>query len=260
MSLVEVAFDGPVATLSLNRPEARNALDVEMCKAIVESLESIDKNKDARVVIVRGEGNSFCSGADFAAVSGTGGVEFVPAFEEMLEAVGRFRMPTVAAVHGAALGGGFQLACVCDFRIAASDAKIGIPSAKLGILVNFENIQRLVLLVGIVRAKEVLLTARTYSGAEAARAGLVTKDVPSGMIDVEARRYAKDLAEPAPLSVQGAKRAIQVVVDHLAGARRSDPDAATDLDELVAQAYGSADLREGLAAMNEKRPPRFTGV
>jgi enoyl-CoA hydratase/carnithine racemase len=209
---------------------------------------------------VRGEGDVFCSGADFAAVSGAGGVEFVPAFERMLESLARFRLPTVAAITGAALGGGFQLACVCDFRVAANEAKIGIPSARLGIMVNFENIQRLVLLAGIARAKEVLMTGRTYSGAEAAEAGLVTKAVPSEDVLSDAHSMATELSLRAPLSVQGAKRAIQTVADHLSGARRGTPDATAEIDRLVTEAYNSRDLREGIAAMSEKRDPNFEGI
>src|SRR5918999_1320034 len=144
MSSIELERVHNVAILTFNRPDARNALSIELCNAIVDALEEIDKDAGSRVVVLRGAGKAFCSGADFAAVSGPGGLEFLPAFERMLETVTRFRLPTIAAIHGAALGGGLQLALACDFRIAAEDAKLGIPSSKLGILVNFENIQRLV--------------------------------------------------------------------------------------------------------------------
>jgi enoyl-CoA hydratase/carnithine racemase len=260
VALVEVLVDGRVAELSLNRPDARNALSIELCDAIAVGLDQIAADPEVRAVIVRGEGSVFCSGADFAAISGSGGVEFVPAFERMLESVARFRLPTVAAINGAALGGGFQLACVCDFRIAASDAKIGIPSARLGILVNFENIQRLVLLAGIARAKEVLMTARTYSGAEAAEAGLVTQAVSPDNLMTEAHGFASDLATRAPLSVQGTKRAIQAVTDHLGGVRNASPDEIAEIDRLVTEAYSSRDLQEGIAALSEKRDPSFEGL
>src|SRR5690349_9253945 len=143
MSLVKVEFDGGIATLTLNRPEARNALSIEMCDAIVEALQKIDANDEARVVILTGSGKVFCSGADFAAVSGPGALDFLPAFERMLEDVAHFRLPVIARIHGAALGGGLQLATVCDFRIVEEGARLGIPSSRLGIVVNFENVQRL---------------------------------------------------------------------------------------------------------------------
>jgi len=250
---------GRVAELILNRPGSRNALSAELCDAIVDSLEVLDADPDVRVVIVRGEGKTFCSGADLAAVSGPAALQFLTAFERMLEKVTRFRLPTVASIHGAALGGGLQLATVCDFRIAAADAKVGIPSGKLGIVVNFENVQRLVHLAGVAAAKEVLMTGRAFTGDEALRLGLVTRSVPSGRLDEQVRSFAEDIAALAPLSVQGAKRAIAVVTEALANARSTDPDAVQALDELVARAYDSADLQEGMRAAAEKREARFEG-
>jgi enoyl-CoA hydratase/carnithine racemase len=258
VALVEIQRSGTRATLLLNRPEARNALSIEMCDAIVDAFTAVD-TPDTRVVVLRGEGRVFCSGADFAAVSGAGGLDFLPAFERMLETVARFRAPTVAAIQGGAFGGGFQLATVCDFRVATHDARMGIPSSSLGILVNFENIERLVLLAGVATAKEILVGGRQFSGREAATRGLVTMSVPSEDLFVGPDDFAEDIEELAPLSVQGAKKAIQLVADHLAGVRRTDPAAVAAIDELVAQAYGSADLQEGLKAMAEKREPRFEG-
>lgn len=259
MSLVEITTNGAVATLLLNRPEARNALSVQVCEDIVVALHGLGTENELRAILIRGAGPAFCAGADFAAVSGAEGLDFVPAFERMLETVARFPLPTVACIHGAALGGGLQLASVCDFRLAASDAKIGIPSARLGILVNFENVQRLVLLAGIAVAKEVLMTARTYSGDEAAAVGLVNKSVPAEALEEEAQRFARHLASTAPLSVQGVKRSIQTIVDHLASARSAAPETVAEIDRLVTEAYQSSDLKEGVAAMAEKRPPRFEG-
>ena len=256
---VRTDLDGHIARLTLDRPAARNALSIELCNDIVAALDGI--SDDARVVVISGEGKVFCSGADFAAVSGPGAAEFLPAFERMLEAVARFRLPTIASIHGAALGGGLQLATVCDFRIATRDAKLGIPSAKLGIVVNFENVQRLVLLAGVAMAKDILMTSRVLLGDEARAAGLL-----GGVLEDEQElagatdALAGAIAANAPLSVQGAKRSIQFVVDHLSRAREADPIGAGEVDKLVAEAYASADLQEGLAAMSEKRPPNFRGA
>ena len=257
MPLVRLERDGGLARLTLDRPDSRNALSIELCREVVAALGSVDA--DARAVVIAGEGKVFCSGADFAAVSGPGAAEFLPAFEEMLEAVARFRLPTIARIHGAALGGGLQLATVCDFRIAAADAKLGIPSSKLGIVINYENVQRLVLLAGSAVAKEVLITGRTYSGAEAEGAGLVHRAVEGHELDPATNELATTLASNAPLSVQGVKRAIQVVVDTMADARSANGAAVAEIDSLVAEAYASNDLQEGLTAMSEKRPPRFKG-
>jgi enoyl-CoA hydratase len=246
-----------VARLLLDRPDARNALSIQLCDDIVTSLEAVPD--DVRVVVVRGAGKVFCSGADFAAVSGPGAIDFLPAFERMLEAIARFRLPTIAGIQGAALGGGLQLATVCDFRIATESAKLGIPSSKLGIVINYENVQRLVVVAGPAVAKEVLMTGRVYSGAEAAAAGLVTRAVPDDDLDESVDELARVVASNAPLSVQGVKRAIQVVVDTMADGRSTNPTDVNEIDELVAGAYASEDLQEGLRAMSEKRPPTFKG-
>jgi enoyl-CoA hydratase len=257
LSLVSLSAEGAIARLLLDRPESRNALSIQLCNDIVSALDSVEQ--DARAVVIEGAGKVFCSGADFAAVSGPGAIEFLPAFERMLESVGRFRLPTVARIQGAALGGGLQLATVCDFRIAGDDAKIGIPSSKLGIVINYENVQRLVLTAGPAVAKEVLMTGRVYRGAEAAAAGLVTKAVPEESLDRAVDELATTLAENAPLSVQGVKRAIQTVCDTMADARTTDGSKVDEIDRLVAEAYASDDLQEGLTAMSEKRPPTFQG-
>ena len=256
MTPVHAVTAGPVAEVVLARPEARNALSSEMCRGIVAALADVGRS-DARAVLVRGEGKVFCSGADFAAVSGPGGLDFLPAFEEMLEAVAAFRLPTVACVQGGAFGGGFQLATVCDFRVAASDAKLGIPAARIGIVVNYENVERLVRLAGAPRAKEILMAGRTFSGAEAESAGIVTRAVPAEGLDEAARSFAAEVAGLSPFSVQGAKAAILLVERALSDARSTHAAEAAEVDALVKRAYLSADLQEGLAAMSERRPPRF---
>ena len=255
--LVEVALDGDVATLTLNRPEARNALSAELCDALAREVKALPG--EVRAVVLAGEGKVFCSGADLAAVSGPAATAFLPSFERMLETVARCRPVTVAAIHGAALGGGFQLATVCDFRVIAEDAALGIPSASLGIVVNLENVQRLVLLVGIARAKEILLAGARFSGAESDRYGFATEIVPASETQARARALAERVAALAPLSVQSTKRAVQAVSDALADVRAARPEEAAVLDELVARAYASADLQEGLRAVAERRPPRFEG-
>lgn len=253
---VVLAAQGSIVTLTLDRPEARNALSIEMCRDIVSALGDIDALPEVRVVLVRGTGDVFCSGADFAAISGPSGIDFLPAFEEMLETVARHRLPTVAVIQGAALGGGLQLATVCDFRLVATDARLGIPAARFGILVNLENVRRLAFLAGIARAKEILMAARTYVGEEAVSAGLATSAVEPTALDEAAAEFAGEIASLAPLSLQGAKRSLQLIADSMAG-RMPRPEEVEAIEALVAEVYASEDLAEGLSALSEKRPPRF---
>ena len=257
--LVTAEVGSRVAHVFMNRPAARNALSVDLCNALTEAVKAAGASNEARVIVLSGEGSVFCAGADFAAVSGPGGLDFVPAFERMLETVARCRLPVIASIQGAALGGGLQLAVACDFRAVAAEAKLGIPSARLGILVNFENVQRLVLLVGPALAREILMTARTFTGQEAVESGLAHRAVPTAQLDAAVEEWAATIAEMAPLSVQGSKLSIQAVVDHLSSSRTTLPERAADVDRLVAEAYRSADLAEGLKAMSEKRKPNFKG-
>lgn len=251
--------DGRVAILTLNRPDARNALSIELCDAITAALDKVGSDADVRAVVIEGAGSVFCSGADFSAITGDGAVQFLPAFERMLEAVARVRLPTIAAIQGAALGGGLQLATVCDFRIAATDAKLGIPSPRIGVVVNFENVQRLVLLAGPAIAKLILMTGRPVVAGSPVGEHLVTSAVGERDLPVVTLRFAEELAQLAPLAVQGAKRSIQQVLDHLSDARKTDPAGVDEVDELVRKAYESWDLAEGLRAMADKREPRFRG-
>ena len=258
MSLVTTTTAGPVLTIELDRPQARNALSLELCDAIVEAFGRAALDDEARVIVLAGAGPVFCSGADFAVVAGPQGVDFLSAFESMLEAVATHPLPTIARIHGAALGGGLQLATVCDFRVCAADARLGIPSSRLGVVVNLENVERLVELVGIARAKEVLMTGRTFTGDDALHAGLVSEVCPPQEIERATERLALAVAELAPLSVRGAKRAIRAVTEERS-VRKLNPQAALEVDALVAEAYASDDLGEGLKAMTEKRPPDFRG-
>jgi enoyl-CoA hydratase len=135
---------------------------------------------------------------------------------------------------------------------------LGIPSSRLGVVVNLENVERLVDLIGVVRAKEVLMTGNTYAGENALRAGLVSKVCAPHEIQRATERMALAIAERAPLSVQGAKRAIRAIAEEHS-VRRLNPQAALEVDALVAEAYASDDLSEGIRAMTEKRAPDFKG-
>ncbi|MGH2722768.1 MAG: enoyl-CoA hydratase/isomerase family protein [Actinomycetota bacterium] len=254
---------GRVWRLVLDRPEARNAVSGPMLEELGRALGDAAADPEARVVVLTGEGSDFCAGADLAeldeAAGGRGGVEYGRAFEEVLAGIGDHPVPVLAAVHGAALGAGCQLAVACDLVVAAEDARIGIPSARLGIVINFENIERLVMAVGPKRASEILFTGRALSGREAAEWGLVNEAVPPGSVAERLDEVAEAIAAAAPLSVRGAKRGIREVLARLSLDRETEGFRVADFDMMAAEAFASEDLREGIRAFRERRRPDFRG-
>ncbi len=246
-----------VGLATIDRPERRNALNAELCHELRGHLES---TPGLRAVVITGAGVAFCAGADILQrAHDTGGLEhggadtFRPAFEQVLDAIVDYPAPVIAAVNGAALGAGMQLAVACDLRIAAPAAKLGIPAAKLGIILSSANVRRLATLVGQGAARDLLLTARAMDADEAVRIGLVQQVADDAR--AVALELAVDIARLAPVSVQGHKRALNIVAD--AGAL--DDAALAELQGLEEAAFASADLQEGLAAFAEKRPPDFEG-
>lgn len=252
------AVDGAVGVATIDRPERRNALNAELCNELRTYLEGAAA---LRAVVITGAGDkAFCAGADIGVRSDDlggrmehGGEDtFRPAFDLLLEAIVGHRAPVIAAINGHALGAGMQLAVACDLRVVARHAALGIPAAKLGVLLTAANVARLADLVGQAHARDLLLTGRTIDADEAALMGIAQRVVDDAL--ESARELARDLAALAPLSVQGHKRALNLI------ARGIDEAARAELAALEAGAFASRDLREGLAAFNEKRPPRFEGV
>jgi enoyl-CoA hydratase/carnithine racemase len=242
----------------IDRPERRNALSATLCAELVASLEA---NPDLRAIVITGAGEkAFCAGADLSQrASDVGGLEhgggdtFRPAFERLLDAIVGYPAPVVAAVNGAALGAGMQLAVACDLRVVAPHATFGIPAARLGVLLSAANIARLADLVGQALARDVLLTARILDVGEAEVAGLVQRrsdDALGGAIDL-----AESISSLAPFSVAGHKQALNLV----ASAHALTPGLRESIQALEAAAFASADLQEGLAAFAEKREPKFQG-
>jgi enoyl-CoA hydratase/carnithine racemase len=258
------ARPGRVWKVTLARPEARNAVSAPMLEALGGILADAAVDPEARVILLAGEGRDFCAGADLGelddAAGGPGGTEYGRALEEVLAAIEGHPLPVVAAIHGAALGAGCQLAVACDLAVAASDARLGIPSARLGIVISFENIERLVLAVAPKRAADVLLAGRTLSGEEAAAWGMVNEAVAPEAVQDRATELAERIAEGAPLSVRTSKRGIRAVLEALSLDRETAGHRVADFDMMAAQALQSEDLREGIRAFRERRPPEFRGT
>jgi enoyl-CoA hydratase len=259
---VTLSFEpGRIFAITLRRPERRNALDAAMLDALRAALDAAGDDDQARCVLLQGEGKHFCAGADFGDIaSGAAeGVRYGGLFEDLLGVIERHPLPVVAKVHGAALGAGCQILAACDLAVAADDATIGIPSARLGLLLDLEKIERMVRVVGVAPVREMLLAGRSWTGVQAAEHGLVNRSVPAGKLDAAARELCEEVAMCSPLSVRGSKAAIRAILDHGALDRGRDLALFTRHDERALEALQSEDLTEGLQALRERRTPRFTG-
>jgi enoyl-CoA hydratase len=254
---------GRVWRLVLDRPDARNAVSEAMLGDLARAFGDIAVHPDVRVVLLAGEGPHFCAGADIGDLDGADGEQRAPryeaALEQVLAAIGDAPVPVVAAIQGAALGAGCQLAVACDLAVAAADARLGIPSSRLGIVIGFENVQRLVLSIGPKRAAAMLFAGREVTGEEAAAWGLVNESVPPDRLAARAEEIAEEIALAAPLSVRASKRGIRAVLAKLSIDRAREGARVLDFDMMAADALASEDLREGLRAFRERRPPEFEG-
>jgi enoyl-CoA hydratase/carnithine racemase len=242
-----------VAQLTISNPAKRGALDAPLLGALVQTLSSLD----ARCVLLTGEGRSFCAGYDIGALTAEGydDSEGHP-FQSALAAVADYPYPVVAALNGYAIGGGLELAITCDLRIAAAGVQLGMPPAKLGVVYNHGGINRFVTAIGAARTRELFLTGRRVEAETAERWGLVNEVVSAEELPQAALALAVEIAANAPLSLRGNKAAIAAVVE--AGGAL-DATTAAALEATRREAFLSEDLREGLAAFAEKRPPIWRG-
>jgi enoyl-CoA hydratase len=234
---------GAVALVTIDRPDRRNAVNAEMCEQLTEAVREA-LAADARALVLTGAGGHFCAGAD---LSGVEGDHFRAVLGVALRALCDAPIATIAAVGGVALGAGTQLAVSCDLRVAAPDARFGVPAAKLGLMVDHWTVRRLTRMAGEATARAMLLAAEEVTGDAAVRTGFAQR---AGTLD-DAMAWAEAIAELAPLTVAGHKLALERVV--------TEPDADPEVDAAWRQAWSSDDLQEGMAAFRERRRPEFKG-
>jgi enoyl-CoA hydratase len=249
-----LAVEGRVATLTVNRPEARNALDTATVAEIHSALDEVRAAK-AGVLIVTGAGDkAFVAGADVRAIRERGRDDALASINSrLMSAIEAHEAVSIAAVNGVALGGGCELALACDLRIAAEHAVFGQPEPALGIIPGAGATQRLPRVVGLGRAKEMILTGARWDAKKALECGLVSEVVPADRLMAAARAMAERVLALGPLAVRLAKTALNLAAQL--------PLAAGLVYESTAQAitFASKDKMEGTAAFLEKRKPRFTG-
>ncbi|HXF65224.1 MAG TPA: enoyl-CoA hydratase-related protein [Burkholderiales bacterium] len=252
-----VTRDGAIATVVLNRPERLNALNRAMWERLGEVMRELSADDALRCVVVRGAGEkAFAAGADIAEfererADSRQARRYGELIHDTMRAVAGCRHPTVALVRGACVGGGLEIAAVCDLRVAGQSSRFGIPVARLGLTMAYSELEGLLALAGRAVALEMLLEGRVFDAQEAYRKGLVNRVVPDDSVEEEAYACARRIAEGAPLVNRWHKRFIErlTVRAEISESERDESFACFDTE----------DYREGVAAFLEKRDPKFKG-
>lgn len=258
MTAETLLFESPapgVLLIRLNRPEVLNALNRRLLGELGAALAAADADDEVRAIILTGSERAFAAGADIAEMAEQGFADafLADAFGAEAEAIGRIRKPLIAAVSGFALGGGCELAMMCDFILAGASARFGQPEVNLGIIAGMGGTQRLTRAVGKAKAMEMNLTGRMMDAEEAERAGLVARVVPNDQLLAEAIKTASAIAAKSPLAVCAAKEAV---------GRASETTLREGLlfeRRLFHALFATEDQKEGMRAFLAKRPPVFRG-
>ncbi|MCB9947637.1 MAG: enoyl-CoA hydratase/isomerase family protein [Rhodospirillaceae bacterium] len=251
-----VAADGPLTTVTLNRPGKLNALTPAMVDELHRALDGIEADADCRVVLLTSASDkAFCAGADVDAWSALASVDmwrrWAPLGHRLFDRVAGLRQPVIAAIGGLALGGGLELALACDLRIAGPGATFALPEVTIATLPGWGGTQRLPAVIGLGRAKEMILTGRRIDAATAESWGLVNAVAPEGGLPAAAQALAARIAGNAPISVQAAKQLVD------AGLGRNTGPVLEALAGAVC--LSTRDAQEGIAALKERRKPAFEG-
>ena len=252
--------DGPIGWLIFNRPDKRNAVGIETWQLMPGYVKELAADDAIRVVILRGAGDkAFVAGADISQFKDRrrnmeDEAEYRRIGAQGREALNALTKPLLAMIHGYCVGGGVGIAIGCDIRIAADDARFGIPAARLGLGYHYSGMEQLMALVGPSVTKEIFFTARTdWSAQDALRMGLVNQVVPKAELESFTHDYALRIARNAPLTLRSAKATVEQLLRPAA-----ERDLAL-LDKLIADCFNSQDYQEGVRAFSEKRHPQFQG-
>jgi enoyl-CoA hydratase len=242
------------AIVQLNRPEVLNALNTALMVELVDALEALDKNDQARCVIITGNDAAFAAGADIKEMADATAVDMLLRDQfARWDRIRKIKKPLIAAVSGYALGGGCELAMACDLIIASETARFGQPEISIGVMPGAGGTQRLTRAIGKARAMEMALTGRPITASEAFDAGLLTKVVPGEMLLPEARRIAADIASKPPVAVRLAKESILKAFE-------TSLEAGLEFERKnFYLLFSTEDQKEGMKAFTEKRKPDWKG-
>jgi len=251
--------DGGIATLTLNRPAALNAWNRQMRDELRDAVRGLVEDDDLRVLMITGAGRAFSAGEDVRGMQGLADIgtrgfrRVARAIHNVFDEIEAIEVPVIAAINGVAAGGGLELALSCDFRLAASGARLGFPENNVGLIPGSGGCSRLVKLVGLAQAKRLVMTGEMISAERALELGLVEEVLPPEALMVRARELAGQLAGKAPLALGLAKVVLNACLN-------VDPDTGRHLERLGQSILKkSEDHLEGAQAFVEKRKPRFKG-
>ncbi len=251
--------DGGIGWIIFNNPARHNAVSLEMWQSLTNVLNAYAQDPDVRVVILRGEGDkAFVAGADISQFkekrsSPEAVAHYNATADEAGETLRNCTKPTIAMIRGYCIGGGTGIAVSCDIRIAADDARFGVPAAKLGLGYRFAGIKRLADIVGPAFAAEIFYTARQFSAEEALKMSLVNRVVPAGELEAYTLEFANTVGNNAPLTIASVKRAL---LEYAQDPEKRDLELC---QKMVDDCYTSDDYKEGQTAFMEKRKPVFKG-
>ncbi|RLG42701.1 MAG: crotonase [Thermoproteota archaeon] len=246
-----------IVWIYLNRPDKLNAFNIDMLKELSELVDEINEDREVKCVVITGEGEkAFCAGADLEVLSkldSLGALEFSEIGQKLMKKIEGLRVPVIAAINGYALGGGFELALACDFRIAAEDAQLGSPEVKLGIIPGWGATQRLARLIGLSRAMELLMLGERIPASKALEIGLVHKVVPKEKLRDEVRALAERIVEGPAVAQALIKRTLIL-------GSQVPLDVGLELEKHAFSAvFSTEDAKEGLNAFLSRRKPEFKG-
>jgi len=246
--------NGRVAIITLNRPQALNALNRSLLSELGEALAACDSDPAIGAIVLTGSSRAFAAGADIKEMAEMSAIEMTTnGFSDLFARLARVSKPLIAAVSGFALGGGFELVLLCDMIVAAESARFGLPEVTIGVIPGGGGTQRLTRAVGKTLAMEMVLNNRQLSAAEAEKYGLVNRVVPNERILDEALALASEIAERSPLALRFAKEAVNAAFEG------SLSETLDDERRLFQLAFASQDQKEGMRAFLEKRKPTWTG-
>ena len=256
---ITLSIANRVATIEMNRPEAMNTINRDMMEDILAAINDLEQNTEVGALIITGQQGVFCGGADLKftqelmSKNPKDALEFIQGSRRFFDPIAAFPRPTIAAISGRAFGGGLEIALACDFRLASSDATLGLPEINIGAVPLGGGTQRLPRIVGASRAKEMMMTGQIVTAQEALHIGLVNRVFPAESFSADVSRFAEDIAARAPLAIGTIKHLVDSSLE-------VSLNKGLDIEnESVAQIMGSEDCREGISAYLNKRKPEFKG-